>query len=132
MSSDGYRRWVEHRRANPLPTGTVDHCGVSLSFRQNQIVQIIEEYICEFMCTPTYREIVTALGVASTNSLKTHFRLLKKKGVIDWNPRRARSIRLLKYDAVLIRKEFVDDVREFLASRGEDAMVGRSAVATET
>lgn len=123
MSTDGYKKWCEYRKANPLPRTVVDYCGVKLTFRQHQVIRIIENYINKNMTAPSYREIAKVMGMSSTNSLKNHLHILKRKGVIDWTPHKSRGIRLLKYTPVLIRNDMVDDVRELLELQEHNAMI---------
>ena len=43
---------------------------------------------------PSYRELMGVLGFSSLNAVADHMRLLKKKGLVTWEPHKARTLRL--------------------------------------
>lgn len=45
---------------------------------------------------PTIRELVAQLGLSSTSVATFHLEKLARAGIIEWQPGKARTIRLLK------------------------------------
>lgn len=43
---------------------------------------------------PTVRELADHLGISSNNGVMDHLRSLQAKGLLDWRPGRARTLRL--------------------------------------
>ena len=68
-----------------------------LTKRQREIVDFIETYVSEHRHSPSYRDIQIHFGFASLGSVYNHIQVLKKKGFIDGDSKRARSL-ILKTD----------------------------------
>ena len=65
-----------------------------LTPRQNQILEMIRDFISEYGIPPTRMEIANDLGFKSPNAAEDHLRSLQKKGVIELMPGSSRGIRL--------------------------------------
>jgi len=53
---------------------------------QLRVLVAIAEHYAEHGCGPTTRELMAALGFASTNSVTCHLRPLAKRKLIEWRP----------------------------------------------
>ena len=67
----------------------------TLSARQAQVVDVIEQVLALKGRPPTLREIGSAMGIRSTNGVNDHLKALRRKGIIDYEPFTARSLRIL-------------------------------------
>jgi repressor LexA len=65
-----------------------------LTPRQNQVLEMIRDFISEYGIPPTRMEIANDLGFKSPNAAEDHLRSLQKKGVIELMPGSSRGIRL--------------------------------------
>jgi len=65
-----------------------------LTPRQNQILEMIQEFIAEYGMPPTRAEIARELGFRSANAAEEHLRALQKKGVLELMPGASRGIQL--------------------------------------
>ncbi|MBM9433135.1 transcriptional repressor LexA [Flaviflexus equikiangi] len=65
-----------------------------LSGRQLTILEFLKEFIAENGYAPTVRETCAGTGLASPSSVKYHFDALEKKGLIERDPRRPRTLML--------------------------------------
>jgi repressor LexA len=63
-----------------------------LTERQNEIYQFIKEYIDFNSYPPTYREIGTQFGIASTFGVKRHIDALIKKGFLNMSENTSRTL----------------------------------------
>jgi repressor LexA len=59
-------------------------------------VQVIEEYLRDHDCSPSNREIADLAGLASTSSVNHHLRALKAAGIVTYDPRCPRTVRVLR------------------------------------
>ncbi len=64
---------------------------VTLTERQKEIVDFIQNYRLRRGISPTQKEICAQFGFSSFGTLQKHIRLLLEKGVLvrDWNKRRS-------------------------------------------
>ena len=67
---------------------------IKLTSRQEQVLQLIKDYIDETGYPPTRADIAKELGFKSANAAEEHLRALAKKGVIEIVPGASRGIRL--------------------------------------
>ena len=65
-----------------------------LTPRQNQILEMIQDFIDETGMPPTRAEIARELGFRSANAAEEHLRALQKKGVLELLPGASRGIQL--------------------------------------
>ncbi len=65
-----------------------------LTPRQKQILELIQDVICETGMPPTRAEIAQELGFKSANAAEEHLRALQRKGVLDLVPGASRGIQL--------------------------------------
>lgn len=66
----------------------------SLTSRQQEIV----DYIRACKRPPTIREMCQVFGISSPNGMQSHLRSLQRKGVIEWNARQCRTLRVIEPD----------------------------------
>lgn len=64
--------------------------------RRLRIMYFIKNYLNENGYPPSFREIGVAVGLASSSTVKTHMDILKKQGLITFNPSSPRTIRVIK------------------------------------
>ena len=62
--------------------------------RQLEIAEFLDTEFRRQGMMPTQREIATRFGFASPNSVRTHLRLMEKKGMVERLPGKARSLKL--------------------------------------
>ena len=67
---------------------------IKLTARQQQVLQLIRDYLEETGYPPTRADIAKKLGFRSANAAEEHLRALAKKGVIAIVPGASRGIRL--------------------------------------
>lgn len=65
-----------------------------LTTRQEQILQLIKDFIVETGMPPTRAEIAKKLGFRSANAAEDHLKALARKGAIEMIPGSSRGIRL--------------------------------------
>lgn len=65
-----------------------------LTTRQRDVLEAIRTYIAQHRYAPTMRELCSILGFQSTNAVTTHYRQLRRKGYINWEPGSARAVSL--------------------------------------
>lgn len=70
--------------------------GGTLTWRRRQIVKVIEEYLRDHDCSPSNREIADLAGLASTSSVNHHLRALKAAGIVSYDARCPRTVRVLR------------------------------------
>jgi repressor LexA len=66
-----------------------------LTARQQQLLSYIEREVSTTGVPPSIREIGAALGISSTNGVRSHLKALEKKGYIHRNLRTSRGIAML-------------------------------------
>lgn len=65
-----------------------------LTPRQQEILEMIQDFIAEHGLPPTRAEIARELGFKSVNSAEDHLKALQRKGVLDLMPGASRGIQL--------------------------------------
>lgn len=65
---------------------------VKLTKKQKQIIDFIEAFLAENNYSPTYREIMTGLGLSSVSAVAEHVENLVEKGALKKTPGEARSL----------------------------------------
>lgn len=68
----------------------------SLTPRQQQILDLIREFVADTGYPPTRSEIARTLGFRSANAAEQHLRALARKGVVSLQAGTSRGIRLLE------------------------------------
>ncbi len=71
-----------------------------LTARQQQILQLIKDFISDTGMPPTRAEIANILGFRSANAAEDHLKALAKKGVIELMSGASRGIRLLEKEGL--------------------------------
>jgi repressor LexA len=67
----------------------------ALTPKQQQLLDFIRNQQRDHGTTPTFREIADHFGFRSSNSVTEHVRLLRRKGCLQSEPGKARSLRLV-------------------------------------
>lgn len=80
--------------------------------RQREILSLIERLAAQRGYPPTIRELATAAGIRSTNGVFCHLGALERHGLIEWDSRVSRGIRIVKE-----REGMGDEKRKELAGR---------------
>ena len=70
----------------------------TLTSRQQEILELIRNYMADEGCPPTRAEIAAILGFRSANAAEDHLRALERKGVIELVAGTSRGIRLVEDD----------------------------------
>lgn len=68
---------------------------VKLTKKQMLIIDFIGDYIATHGVSPTYREIMTALGLSSVSAVAEHIDNLVKKGALKKSSGEARSLEII-------------------------------------
>lgn len=71
----------------------------TMTARQASVIDAIETLTKAKGYPPTLRELGIAIGVKSTNGVKDHLLSLQRRGLVTWEPRLSRSLRLVLADA---------------------------------
>ena len=67
---------------------------INLTARQEQVLQLIKDYMADTGYPPTRAEIAKELGFRSANAAEEHLKALARKGAIEMVPGASRGIRL--------------------------------------
>lgn len=95
-----------------------------LTKKQTLIVDFINDFTLTRGESPTYREIMTALGLSSVSAVAEHIDNLVAKGVLKKTPGAARSLEILNFR----HPETVDFFNErLLTATPEEAEILREA-----
>ena len=63
--------------------------------RQGEIIKAIRRLTLQHGYPPTIRELMDDLAILSPNGVKQHLRLLRRKGWVDWQDGKARTLRIM-------------------------------------
>jgi repressor LexA len=74
-----------------------------LTIKQRTIYNFIERYCCEQGFPPTLREIGEGTGVSNISAVRGHITAIEKKGYIQKQPDKARSIRVIAKPSIFSR-----------------------------
>jgi repressor LexA len=69
--------------------------GKVLPWRRRKVFQVIREYVEANGCSPSNREIARAVGLKSASSVNHHLKQLKADGLVTYDPRFPRTVRVL-------------------------------------
>lgn len=95
----------------------------SLTNAQEELYNWLADYIREHQHSPSIRQMMRAMGLKSPAPIQSRLDHLRKKGYIDWNEGKARTIRILQGGGVPIKgtiaagsmvEAFVDVAEEHL------------------
>lgn len=64
--------------------------------KQKELYDIIKKYIIKNGYPPTIRELCNKLNVKSTGTIQVMLKRIKKKGYIDYQEYKSRTIRIIK------------------------------------
>lgn len=71
--------------------------GLKLTKKQLAVLNFLEDFTEENGYSPSYREIMTGLGLSSVSAVAEHIENLVSKGVLKKVPGAARSLEVLDY-----------------------------------
>ncbi len=71
---------------------------IKLTARQQQVLDLIKQAICDTGFPPTRAEIAKELGFKSPNAAEEHLKALARKGAIEMVPGASRGIRIVEED----------------------------------
>lgn len=69
--------------------------GKVLPWRRRKVFRAIQEYVEANRCSPSNREIAQAVGLKSPSSVHHHLKQLKAAGLVTYDPRFPRTVRVL-------------------------------------
>src|SRR5215470_18381117 len=72
--------------------------GKVLPWRRRKVFLVIQEYVEANGCSPSNREIAQAVGLKSASSVHHHLKKLKDAGLVTYDPRFPRTVRVLRRD----------------------------------
>ena len=70
---------------------------VKITKKQQALLDFLQDFTEENGVSPSYREIMTGLGLSSVSAVAEHIDNLVAKGVLKKNPGEARSLEVLDY-----------------------------------
>ncbi|WP_182354611.1 transcriptional repressor LexA [Flaviflexus huanghaiensis] len=97
------------------------------SGRQLKILEFLRQFIADNGYAPTVRETCAGIGLSSPSSVKYHFDALEKKGLIERDPRRPRTLMLTGGAAAATPVEAPIELRAEHADSVNVPLVGRIA-----
>lgn len=68
----------------------------SITRRQQEVLDLIEELTAEWGFAPTIRELMGPLKIVTSNGVHVHLLALEKKGFLTWDCNHARTLRVLR------------------------------------
>ncbi len=119
----------QKRKRDYLPKCYNRDMTIKLTKKQVALVNFIQDFTEENGTSPTYREIVSGLGLSSVSAVAEHIDNLVEKGVIKKTPGAARSLEILDFR----HQETVDLFKARLveASEEEKAILEKAAALLE-
>jgi repressor LexA len=69
---------------------------VVLTWRRRRVLQAIEDYAADHGCSPSNRDIAKAADLKSASSVLHHLQELKAAGLVSYDPRSPRTVRVLR------------------------------------
>ncbi|MFF2449393.1 transcriptional regulator [Neobacillus sp. NPDC058068] len=63
--------------------------------KQLDILAVIKSFIAQHGYPPSYREIASLVNLVSASTIKGHLESLRKKGLVDWEIGRPRTLHLI-------------------------------------
>lgn len=67
-----------------------------LTWRRRRILQVIDEYAAGHGCSPSNREIASAVGLQSASAVHHHLQALKAAGLVSYEAGSPRTVRVLR------------------------------------
>lgn len=64
----------------------------ALTARQSEVLAMVGSFRAKHGFSPSTRDIQRHFGFASQTAATSHLQLLRRKGAIDWSPRRSRTV----------------------------------------
>ena len=98
---------------------------IKLTKKQLAVLDFLRESTEENGCSPSYREIMSGLGLSSVSAVAEHIDNLVEKGVLRKVPGEARSLEILDYRHEETVKLFKEKL--LVCSAEEQEILGRAA-----
>lgn len=76
--------------------------------RQEQFLAIVRTFSDLHGYAPSVREIGERMGIQSPNGVVGHIRALVRKGLLTWNPKTARSLRVVDADRIAVSRNLLE------------------------
>ena len=94
--------------------------------RQNECLKFIKAYIKEHGYSPTYKEIMVAVGSNSTGAISEWVKGLRLRGHVNWIPAQSRSMYVIDHH---LPKEIIQAVEVLKKAKTyEELQLGRDAL----
>jgi SOS-response transcriptional repressor LexA len=91
--------------------------GVALTEKQYEVMMYILNFRSARGVSPSAHDFMREFRFAGPNGIRSHLVALQVRGLIDWTPGKARTIRPTGSIAVDVPADLVADVRAFIASK---------------
>ena len=82
-------------------------CDTVLSVQNKKVLSFIKQFIKANKYSPTIREMASGMGFKSGAPVQHHLQVLKNRGFVDWVPRQARTLKIVKQLAE--KEDLADD-----------------------
>ncbi|CAM3889693.1 HTH domain-containing protein [Cohnella lubricantis] len=69
-----------------------------VSPRQQVVLSEIKAFLIKKGYSPSVRELAAILNIQSPSTVHAHLQSLKRKGMIDWEPDRPRTLRIIEWE----------------------------------
>ena len=77
--------------------------------RQKEVVNLIVQLTAEHGYPPTLAELASAMGLRNRMTVHQHVVALKKKGIVRWEPKLNRSLRVIDENGDMVDATILDD-----------------------
>src|SRR5690606_16800448 len=93
--SGGGAREIHDEGAESTPEPRLE-AGADLTDKQRQVLAVIEQQVAQVGYAPTIREIGRQFGIRSTNGVNDHLLALEKKGYLQREGHKSRTLRVVR------------------------------------
>jgi SOS-response transcriptional repressor LexA len=73
---------------------------VKVKTKEDKVFEVVEKFHKKFGHSPSIKEVSKLAGIPSTSTTIEYLRRLKNKGLIDWEPKRPRTIVIIQKSSV--------------------------------
>lgn len=102
-----------------------------LTQKQTRVLDYLRQQADQCEPQPTYRELCTHFGWASTATARDHLRALSRKGYLELAGRKARRIRLMANSAPVVRIPLIGEVVAGVPIAAEESVDGQLPIPAE-
>jgi SOS-response transcriptional repressor LexA len=67
-----------------------------LTKKQQKLLAVLKAYTIQHGYPPSYRELADLMNLVSASTIKQHLDTLKKKGYVDWEESRPRTLHIIE------------------------------------